>query len=245
MQTIALVKNDACPKIIESSLYQNYFQFISINERVEHDYYLYCEANDVLLGSWALEQKWNIRPLRLNYVEQLVALKKSLGTGYGPLYRAIGKKTQKVVDTTLGRAQDSLLMLAFGMTVEAYERNENIFCWNLLAYLKACEHDQWKDLFINQFSIHLGSYLPKGQASVVFYDPMYNDSKRKTLPSKEMRFFDVLIGKDTDSQDYALILHAEANRLIVKRSLHAPPLLPKANMVFKGKSTRYDVYLQR
>lgn len=92
---------------------------------------------------------------------------------------------------------------------------------------------------------YLASLLPEQYPEVIYCDPMFPESKQSALVKKDMRLLRDLIGDDLDA-DQLLInsLKVATKRVIVKRHLHAPHLnQSRPSLQFKGKSSRYDVYL--
>ncbi len=53
-----------------------------------------------------------------------------------------------------------------------------------------------------------------------------------------------IVGHDEDAGELLDTARAVARRhVVVKRMRHAPPLAPGPTRVYKGKTTRYDVYV--
>jgi 16S rRNA (guanine1516-N2)-methyltransferase len=73
---------------------------------------------------------------------------------------------------------------------------------------------------------------------------MYQGKNSKTAAKKEMEIFRELVGVDEDIKETAMALKKLANeRLVIKRSNKAKPILEGYAHTIKGKSTSYDVYL--
>lgn len=161
------------------------------------------------------------------------------------LARAIGikgAKRPKVVDLTAGLLGDSLLMLAMGCEVWAFERNPIVGFLMESALLNA-RHPLLKNLHFHVNDAR--DALPQiGEVDVLYFDPMFEDVNEKSLPRKEMRIFRGLVGPDLD----AIAVFEEARelgvkRLVVKRPRLSTPIIPGDPLTFMGKATRYDVYL--
>jgi len=158
------------------------------------------------------------------------------------LAKALGIKAQRknisILDATGGFLGDSLLIYAIGVdSLAIYERNPiaAMLIFNAIENssvdLDFIYHDSMKE-FTKSFD-------------VIYYDPMYSDKNEKTAPKKEMSFFREMIGTDSDAEECAHLLFEKAkSRLVIKRPIKAGPLIDKVSMSFKGKSTRYDVYLK-
>lgn len=85
-------------------------------------------------------------------------------------------------------------------------------------------------------------YVPE----VIYLDPMYPVVQRKTALNKEaMRFLKRVVGDDCDIDELFLYaLQLATRRVVVKRPRSAPHLAAKKpNIIFRGASCRYDVYL--
>lgn len=154
--------------------------------------------------------------------------------------RAIGLKAGKdkprVFDATGGLLGDSLLMYSLGTkSISVAERHPLAACLISNA------------LRNNKISIdfyHSDAKQVEGNFDVVFYDPMYSGKNTKAAPKKEMAVFRKWVGEDSDALEVAQSLKSRSkSRLVIKRSVKAEPLLPNPSLQFKGKSTRYDVYL--
>lgn len=145
-----------------------------------------------------------------------------------------GKEKPKVLDATGGTLKDSLLLLSIGADLIVCERNP------ISAALISNA--------ISQNNLNLEFYYGSSNdkvfdADVAYYDPMYDHTNSKSLAKKEMRIFREVIGQDQDQVKVAEFLLQNYSRLVIKRSIKAPSILEKPSIVFKGKSTRYDVYL--
>jgi 16S rRNA (guanine1516-N2)-methyltransferase len=73
---------------------------------------------------------------------------------------------------------------------------------------------------------------------------MFEDANEKALPKKEMRIFRSVVGSDEDALSVFNMARAlKPKRLVIKRPRLSIPLMENPNISFKGKATRYDVYL--
>ncbi len=80
---------------------------------------------------------------------------------------------------------------------------------------------------------------------VTYFDPMFDGPEGSALPRKEMRIFRSVVGEDRDAEGVAAELRGLGRRLIIKRPLKGPPLLPGAEFSQEGKAMRFDVYLPK
>ena len=159
-----------------------------------------------------------------------------------PLARALGIKgeTKPIVwDTTCGTGKDSLLIKYFGAKLKSFERHPAIYL--LLADAKRRFPLDFELVFADA-----SRFSSSEHPDVIYYDPMYPEktgSKKSALPRKEMRIFKDVVGEDLDSSEFLeWALKTAKERVVVKRSLSAPPVKEKPTASYEGKSTRYDMY---
>jgi 16S rRNA (guanine1516-N2)-methyltransferase len=155
-----------------------------------------------------------------------------------PLAKALGLKKEKpfpkVLDATGGLLGDSLLMYAMGCQLEVLERHPLVATLIVNALNSSGIHISFR---------HLSAGEINGHYPVIFFDPMYDEKNSKAAPKKEMQLFRQLVGPDEDLLDVAKHLRSCCDRLVIKRSIKARPILAGPQISFKGKSTAYDVYL--
>jgi 16S rRNA (guanine1516-N2)-methyltransferase len=92
-------------------------------------------------------------------------------------------------------------------------------------------------------------YLQSRQAfipDVIYIDPMFPEKTKTALVKKEMRALREVVGDDVDSEKLLNAALAMAKkRVVVKRAKLAPTLTEKKpTIVYMGKSSRFDVYIQ-
>ena len=93
------------------------------------------------------------------------------------------------------------------------------------------------------------SYLKKlpnnKKPDVIYLDPMYPTRTKSALGKKELRILRQIVGEDLDAGELLQVaLKTARKRVVVKRPRLAPPIPgPEPNLVFKGKTSRFDVYL--
>jgi 16S rRNA (guanine1516-N2)-methyltransferase len=192
------------------------------------------------------------RPLKVDILLTIKKLKEQfrrLGYNKEPLARAIGVKNKPdlIIDATCGMGNDTAYFLALGLEVHSVERNP------IIGLLQS--HYFGKNIDHNDFRNYHFEFKPAGQAvrdlamppCVIYYDPMYADKNEKALPKRNMKIFRKLVGPDADIQECAADLLTLTQRLVVKRPVKANEIFEegkhKVDFTSKGKSTRYDVYL--
>jgi 16S rRNA (guanine1516-N2)-methyltransferase len=166
-----------------------------------------------------------------------------------PLAKAIGRKARTVLDATAGLGGDAFLLACMGYHVTAIERSPVIHALFEDGLRRArADPAICRALGDRLILIHadaresLGTL--EGMPDVVYLDPMF-PPKRKTsaLAKKEIRMVRSVVGDDEDATGlFAAAMKAAAQRVVVKRPHHAPPLSGKPTVIFAGKLVRYDVY---
>ncbi len=167
-----------------------------------------------------------------------------------PLARALGKKTQTVVDATAGYCQDALLFALIGYRVTAIERSPVVMALardglRRLAARAGITLEKRLHLVESDARLLLTSLKPSPE--VIYLDPMFPPKrKRSAAVKKEMRLLRELVGDDSDARELLGISRRVAlDRVVVKRPDDAAPLAPDASMSITSKLVRYDVYLTR
>lgn len=157
-----------------------------------------------------------------------------------PLYRALGVKNNQlpvVWDVTCGLGGDSLQLLAFGCRVISWERHP------IPALMLGRAYEQWKNPVREHWRLELPGTTAPEEAQVIYFDPMFSEVNKKSLPRKEMRIFREFVGQDSDAEDVAAQLRALKKRLIIKRPPGSAQLLAGVSFAQESKAVRFDVYL--
>lgn len=186
--------------------------------------------------------------------------RKSLGTKTDLLAKAIGlkehiKKTGlplHVIDATAGLCRDSFHMVSLGCIVTALENNQSIF--EVINFYVSRLPDTHKFQLIHINAHNYFEQLHKDNwPDVIYLDPMFPEKKKSAKSGKESELLKSLVEPPSPEEESALLLAALAvtkKRVVVKRPIHAPELKAISNkkikprVQFKGRSVRYDVYVQ-
>ena len=161
------------------------------------------------------------------------------------------KYSYQVIDATSGTGRDSLHLARLGAKVYAFERFK-------LSYLllkdaqRVCLETNTEFKWINNINLHYGDVCDQQNDFTgipLYYDPMYsaNIHKQKSLPKKEMVYFQNLHSSSDDNEAF----FTKASKLNLSRIIFKRPLkevvfnhpLWTFNNSFKGATTRYDLYL--
>ena len=215
----------------------------------------------LVLMSHRIELRWH-GPNRFNPTRvDLTQIDTVSGHGRSlrqPLARAAGLKKgdpwrPEILDATAGFGEDAWLLASLGCTVMAVERSPVIAL--LLAdglRQAAQQHPKTakKMTLCHADSIKLlekiarpGSQLTK--PDVICLDPMFPTRKGGGASPKHIQILRHIAGIDPDSQVlWEAAVQAARRRVVVKRPLHAPPLVEhRTAAVHKAKGHRFDVYV--
>jgi 16S rRNA (guanine1516-N2)-methyltransferase len=163
------------------------------------------------------------------------------------LAKALGlvKGTRKVLDLTAGLGIDAVYMTQLNFEVTALERSKLLYillseALEKVPSLRAKLAFRWADA---------GEFLQSANSvqefDAIYFDPMYPHKKKTALPKQEMIVFRDLVGHDEDAaQVLQLALESKVQRVVVKRPVGAPSLLPGIRHAYEGKVVRYDVYMR-
>ena len=154
------------------------------------------------------------------------------------------KSNGRVIDMTCGLGSDSLKITYWGGAVLSFERNFVSYLLTNDALQRLSEISTDKI-----FKLEHGEFIGKQEVesmrdTVIYYDPMYPDSNKKSLPSGNIQVLRSVIGEDVDIESQiASVLDLRPKRFVMKR--------PKKGMILfesrlhhqiVGSSTRFDIY---
>lgn len=196
------------------------------------------------------------------FVEGAARHRREQGGGRGqPVAKAIGLKGAKtlprVVDATAGLGRDAFVLASLGCAVTLVERSQVAAALLADALARAARDPATTDIAARMTLVHDDSirYLtaladaPEAERpDVVFVDPMFPDTDKKSAAAKkDMQAFQHVIGDDMDSAALlAAAIAAARVRVVVKRPRLGAAIdgvMPSA--VLDGKSTRFDLYVIR
>jgi len=162
----------------------------------------------------------------------------------------------RILDATGGLLADALVLASLGASVWACERHPVIVELALDALRRAAEDAElraWLPQRLRLLALDAREVLsaparPDGAGfDAVYLDPMYPPRSGSAAGRKELAVLLRLTGPETDAA--ALLecaLDSEARRVIVKRPARAAPLGGRPpDLVYRGRSTRFDVYLRQ
>ena len=181
--------------------------------------------------------------LKINFQKNRYSLKNSKQE---LLSKAIGFKPHKaipsVVDLSAGIGSDAYLLHQLQCPLILLERSRIIYI-----FLKhALRH---AGLDITLYNIDAQDYLqklkPDYYPDIIYFDPIFPNTNKTALPKKSAQWLRQLAGSDSDAKTvFELALTKAKKRVVVKRPLHAETInTQKPDIVFSGKTIRFDVYL--
>ncbi len=174
------------------------------------------------------------------------------------LWRAVLSGAAKVVDATAGLGGDAFHLAAKGAEVTMIERSPL-----LLALLEdALERAAAGELGSVAAAAAERLRLIRGDAravlqerqrlaasEVVYLDPMFPATTKRSLPSKELALLRSLLPPSQPAEEAELLSVARAvatRRVVVKRPAGAPALAgERPSGALLGSTTRYDIYAPR
>jgi 16S rRNA (guanine1516-N2)-methyltransferase len=187
------------------------------------------------------------KPLYVDFQQSRYQLK-NLSLRHELLAKAVGVKKNslpKICDLTAGFGQDAYLLYCLGCEVQLVERSPVIAALLKDGLIRAgCS----MDLYVGEAKDYLTQLLFKTQhfPDVIYMDPIFPEKNKTALSQKSARILRAIAGKDEDAESiFELALITAKKRVVVKRPLYAESISAahKADILFKGKSIRFDVYL--
>ncbi len=194
-------------------------------------------------------------PVRVNFLSASHSHRKASLSRRQPIALAVGLKRHRptVWDATAGLGRDTFLLACLGCTVTAVERSPILGVMLRDALQRAAADPKWGSIVRDRIRLTIGDARDvlaraSGESApdVVYLDPMFPPKSKSALAKKEMRVLRQLVGDDLDADELLELARRVArDRVVVKRTLRAPPLAPSPTMSYRGKIARYDVYLTR
>lgn len=166
--------------------------------------------------------------------------------------RAVGvipKETLNVLDVTAGLGRDAYILANMGCDVTMIERSPVVTALledGLVHAMKTSGFSKLKLRLIKADATHYLQQLTQDNyPDIVYLDPMFPPLKKSAAVKKEMRVLKQVVGEDENSAElFSFARRVARKRVVVKRHRHAPTIdKVRPDLVFAGKSSRFDVYL--
>lgn len=150
----------------------------------------------------------------------------------------------EIIDATAGLGRDAFLLASMGCRVIALEKNLIIAALLKDGLARAAESDATKNItLIETDAITYLESLEKAP-DVIYLDPMFPSRKKSAKVKKEMQVLEALLGQEDATALFEAALKKAKRRIVVKRPKDAPSLTnKKPDIVYQGKTIRFDVYL--
>lgn len=168
------------------------------------------------------------------------------------LIKALGLKKSvrpSILDAMAGLGKDGFLMASTGCSVLMLEQSKVVHALleDGLQRLSSSNRELSSQLALRQADFMQGDF-GMNEFDIVYLDPMYPGSDRKSKAKKDMNRLHDLLGNASDkgeeSEQLAMALEIARKRVTVKRPKNAPDFAEvKPQLVYKGSSARFDVYL--
>lgn len=200
-----------------------------------------------------LTEKKSLGPIYVDFLSGKLAHRCKFGGGKGQLIaKAVGIQTKRqlhILDSTAGLGCDAFILANLGCKITMLERNPIIAALLKDGLTRAREKQWFQELKLKLIENEAEHYLKKIKTfpDIIYIDPMYPPRKKSALVKKEMRILRHIVGGDENaSKLLSLALKKSKKRVVVKRAKLDPEIKgPKPDLVFKGKSSRFDVYLAK
>ena len=165
------------------------------------------------------------------------------------LKKAIGKTDQplRILDATAGLLGDSMIMLALGHSVTAYEQSKILYTIlnNQLNQLPKTDSNLLNFKLIN--SNVCETNFNEKSFDVIYFDPMYPEGKASSARRSDLKKINSILeieGLASDPEStFTYLRSMPKTKLIVKRPLKVDPFEGSINYQITGKSVRFDIYL--
>jgi 16S rRNA (guanine1516-N2)-methyltransferase len=181
----------------------------------------------------------------------------------GLLARAVLRSAEEepsvVWDVTAGLGRDAMTLALLGCRVVAFERDPLLGMLLLDGHRRALAASGDIAAAAGRLTIRIedsrGALLQaidrNQRPDIVLLDPMFPEGKGRAAVKKEATLIRLLVGEGANIQQdeelFSLAMKVATERVVVKRSLRAPPITEslQAEATFSGKSVRVDRYRVR
>lgn len=186
-------------------------------------------------------------PLLIDFLSHQMQFRKKRGGGFGELLAkaCLASKKPLVFDLTAGLGRDAYVLASLGCQVKMFERHPVVFALlcDGLKRLKKVSPEIALQLIQRDSVDFLKELDVASRPDVIYLDPMHPARTKSALVKKEMRILSEIVGIDEDKHALFNIAKEKAKkRVVVKWPIDALPLGVNPDVVYRGKSTRFDVY---
>jgi len=184
--------------------------------------------------------------VHVDFINGPMAYRASQHIGGEHLIKACRLKSQpscRILDTTCGMGKDSFLLYKAGLTVTATEKNPVVHALltdGLSRYIKSTQEAGFKLLQADALTV-----MNTQSFDVIYLDPMFPDKAKSAKAKKDMQLFQKLHQQAEDNAQELLAhaLTADCQRVVIKRPIHAKPLIQKKpTFQIAGKTCRFEAF---
>lgn len=216
----------------------------------EYKWLLFYDEDVLLLHSFSHPE---FKPISIDYLSKEFMKRWKHASRNDLLCKAIGLKkgVTKILDATCGLGYDAFF-LATMEDLEVFTCERNLIVAELVmdALLRVKEQGRFEEFPLYFYLGDTFDFLKNTDEKfdAIYLDPMYpRDSEKSAKQKKEMQVFRELLGGDLDAEKlFELAYEKASNRVVVKRPDDAEEITSKRkpDIVFPGKTVRFDVYLK-
>ena len=163
-------------------------------------------------------------------------------------FRAKKNPLKRIYDLTLGWGRDSVLLMANGFKLVSFEHNPLFY--HLLVYLRDIAIENEYTRYLSDWQLKLVDAsevldsLTDDEPHGLYLDLMFPVHKSTAKPGKDLQLLQQYSDNMNESVLIEKVFKSNANRLVVKRPLHAPFINErKPDICYREKTVRFDVYL--
>lgn len=190
-----------------------------------------------------------LTPLKINIQKGALGWRLARAQHETHLKKAIGKTDRplRILDATAGLLGDSMIMLALGHSVTAYEQSKILYMLlnNELNQLSETDSNLINFQLIN--SNVCETKFNEESFDVIYFDPMYPEDKASSARRSDLKKINSILeieGLASDPEStFTYLRNIPSTKLIVKRPLKADAFKGSINYQVLGKSVRFDIYL--
>lgn len=223
------------------------------------DYYLSFEAAGLSLLSTSKDAPGAVR---VDFSDGRLNHRVADDPKHQNLVRAVGLNkiaaragaTPRVLDATAGLGKDAFLLAMTGCSVQMLERSGIVHAMLADGLQRALATDRVTAntavaVAASRLSLRRGDLLELGDSlnrvDVVYLDPMFPARNKSARVKKDMFLLQGLLGHVENKPGLLeAALHLADKRVVVKRGKLSPTLGARTpDISYKGRSSRYDVYL--
>lgn len=216
----------------------------------DYTWLLFFDEDSLLLHNFAHPE---FKPVTINYLSNEFMKRWKHASRNDLLCKAVGLKKgcTKILDATCGLGYDAFF-LATMEDLEVFTCERNIIVSELVmnALLRVKEQGRFEEFPLYFYMGDSMEYLQNTteQFDTIYLDPMYpREEEKSAKQKKEMQIFRELLGDDGDAEKLFDLAYEKAlKRVVVKRPDDAAEITSKRkpDIVFPGKTIRFDVYLK-